>query len=206
MRTILADGRMPDRDELRLLVENEFPDCDIFEAGSLTECLRTLVERHPIRLLVMDLSLPGMNGFQGLGAVRRLFPDTLCILVSACDDREIIAEAMRQGAHGFVPRHLGATAMAKALQRVMAGDLFDPGHMLDHHPAHQLPMGLRAMLTPRELDIMRLLSQGLPNKVIANRLSVSEVTVKSHLGKVFRKLGVQNRLQALRMMVEAEGA
>lgn len=201
MRTILAEGRVSVRQGLRQILESHCPQCEVFEAASLTEALRTMVERHPIRLAVIDLGLPGVNGFQGLAAVRRLFPETRCVMLSASDDRAVVGEAMRQGAHAVVPLNLTASMLPAALDCVIAGERYVPPG-----PAALPPpsAAIEARLTPRERDIMRLLGEGLPNKAIANRLSVSEVTVKSHLGNVFRKLGVQNRLQALRMMVEAE--
>lgn len=201
MRTILAEGRASVRQGLRQIIENHCPQCEVFEAASLTETLRTMVERHPVRLAVIDLGLPGVNGFHGLATVRRLFPETRCVLLSASDDHAVVGEAMRQGAHAVVPMNLTAAALPKALACVIAGERYLPPGPASL-PARSA--AIQAKLTPRERDIMRLLGEGLPNKVIANRLSVSEVTVKSHLGNVFRKLGVQNRLQALRMMVEAE--
>lgn len=194
MRTVLADCRAAIREETLGVIARHYPTAEVFEADSLTAALRIMIERHPVSLVVMDPGLPGMNGFQGLSALRRLFPETRCVLVSASDEPEAVAEAMSQGAHGFVRAWEVGARLPAALRSVLAGGR--------HLPPPTGPAPSPARLTPREMDILRLLGEGLPNKAIANRLAVSEVTVKSHLGRVFRKLGVQNRLQALRRAVE----
>jgi len=129
-------------------------------------------------------------------------------MLSAMADREHVLEAIRLGADGFIPKHLSGAAMVSALQLVLSGERFIPAMLVDGHSGGangESGSGeLIGRLTPRERDILRLLREGHPNKVIANRLDVSEVTVKSHLGNVFRKLGVQNRLQAMKLLVDSE--
>ncbi len=205
MRIILADDHVMIREGLRPFVERISPGTEVLEAGSLPEVLN-LLNAGPVDLVILDLKMPGMNGYQGLVTLRQLFPKVQCVMLSAMADREHVLEAIRLGADGFIPKHLSGAAMVSALQLVLSGERFVPAILVDgaagggDHNAGELI----GRLTPRERDILRLLREGHPNKVIANRLDVSEVTVKSHLGNVFRKLGVQNRLQAMKLLVDSE--
>lgn len=208
MRIILADDHVMLREGLRPFVEKISPGIQIQETGSFTDAL-ALVEADPaVDLIILDLKMPGMNGFQGLVTLRTRFPAIRCVILSAVADRDHVLEAIRLGASGFIPKHLSGNAMVSALQLVLSGERFIPSMAMETPvPAAQLDRpgaDLLGRLTPRERDILHLLREGLPNKLIAARLDVSEVTVKSHLGNMFRKLGVQNRLQAMRLLVDSE--
>ena len=208
MRIILADDHVMLREGLRPFVEKIAPGTVVQEAGSFTEAL-ALIEADPaVDLLILDIKMPGMNGFQGLTTIKTRFPAIRCVILSAMADRDHVLEAMRLGADGFIPKHLSGGAMVSALQLVMSGERFIPSMLMESGASQggDKPGSgdLLGRLTPRERDILNLLREGLPNKVIAARLDVSEVTVKSHLGNMFRKLGVQNRLQAMRILVDTE--
>ena len=202
MRIVVTDDRAAVCAVYCQCIRARFPGAQVMQAASLTATLRALVDHHPVDVSVMDLAANGMNGFQGLSTVRRFFPEVRCIVVGT-PEPGAVHEASRLGARGFVPAPLPEAELVAAVTAVLAGRRHLPSQS-EHLPG--LP-GLSALarLTPRERDILMLLRDGLPNKIIANRLSVSEVTVKSHLGSVFKKLGVRNRLQALRAMAEAGG-
>lgn len=210
MRVILADDHVMIRDGLRPFVEKLDQNVTVLDAGSFAEVLAHLERGEPVELVILDLKMPGMNGFQGLTAVKQGYPQSKCVILSAVADRDHVLESIRLGADGFIPKSLSGAAMVSALQLILSGERFIPAMLVDYTSRHtnsameKLPEELIARLTPRERDILRLLREGLPNKVIASRLDVSEVTVKSHLGNVFRKLQVQNRLQAMRMLVDSE--
>ncbi len=204
MRIVLADDHVMIREGLRPFVEKIAPGTQVLEAGNLPDAL-DILRGGPVDLVILDLKMPGMNGFQGLVTLRREFPAVRCVMLSAMADREHVLEAIRLGADGFIPKHLSGAAMVSALQLVLSGERFIPAMLVDGNSSGETRGGdLIGRLTPRERDILRLLREGHPNKVIANRLDVSEVTVKSHLGNVFRKLGVQNRLQAMKLLVDSE--
>lgn len=208
MRIILADDHVMIREGLRPFVERIAAGTEVLEAGNFPEVVE-LLKGQPVDLVILDLKMPGMNGYQGLVTLRRDYPATRCVMLSAMADREHVLEAIRLGADGFIPKHLSGAAMVSALQLVLSGERFIPAMLVDgsnggNHGNDHNAGELIGRLTPRERDILRLLREGHPNKVIANRLDVSEVTVKSHLGNVFRKLGVQNRLQAMKLLVDSE--
>ncbi|MGE5477827.1 MAG: response regulator [Bacteroidales bacterium] len=209
MRIILADDHVMIREGLRPFVERIAAGTEVLEAGSFPDVVELLKNKGPVDLVILDLKMPGMNGYQGLVTLRRDYPSTRCVMLSAMADREHVLEAIRLGADGFIPKHLSGAAMVSALQLVLSGERFIPAMLVDGagasgNAADHSAGELIGRLTPRERDILRLLREGHPNKVIANRLDVSEVTVKSHLGNVFRKLGVQNRLQAMKLLVDSE--
>lgn len=211
MRIILADDHVMIREGLRPFIERLGPDMTVLEAGTLAEVQTHLKAAGVVDLIVLDLKMPGMNGFQGLVTIKQTYPTTRCVILSAVADREHVLEAMRLGADGFIPKSLSGAAMVSALHLVLSGERFIPSMLVERGGGGKENIGVEKMgddliarLTPRERDILRLLREGLPNKVIANRLDVSEVTVKSHLGNVFRKLHVQNRLQAMRLLIDSE--
>ena len=210
MRVILADDHVMIRDGLRPFVERLDRDVTVLDAGSLADVLAHLADGQPVDLVILDLKMPGMNGLQGLTTVKQSRAGLRVAILSAVADREHVLESIRLGADGFIPKSLSGAAMVSALHLILSGERFIPAMLVDSgsRPANsvvdKLPEELISRLTPRERDILRLLREGLPNKVIAGRLDVSEVTVKSHLGNVFRKLQVQNRLQAMRMLVDSE--
>ncbi len=208
MRIILADDHVMIREGLRPFIERLGPGVTVLEAGSLADAQAHLAAAEPVDLVILDLKMPGMNGMQGLTVLKQEHPGLRCVILSALADREHVIEAMRLGADGFIPKSLSGAAMVSALQLVLSGERFVPAMLVESatkpHGDGSSSEDLIGRLTPRERDILRLLREGLPNKVIASRLDVSEVTVKSHLGNVFRKLNVSNRLQAMRLMVENE--
>jgi len=207
MRIVLADDHVMIREGLRPFIERLAPEVTILEAGTFDDACAHLAGGK-IDLLILDLKMPGMNGLQGIAAIKRDYPGTPCVILSAVTESEHVLEAMRLGADGFIPKSLSGAAMVSALQLVLSGERFIPSTLMQRksaaNPAAAAGSVLLGRLTPRERDILQLLREGLPNKIIATRLNVSEVTVKSHLGNVFRKLRVQNRLQAMRLLVDSE--
>jgi two-component system, NarL family, nitrate/nitrite response regulator NarL len=209
MRVILADDHVMIREGLRPFVQKICDGVEVLDAGTVAEALHHLAS-GPVDLVILDLKMPGMNGLQGLVDIKSAYPKIHCVILSAVIDRDHVLESIRLGADGFIPKSLSGAAMVSALQLILSGERFIPAMLVDfsmrqkNAGVERLPEEMIAKLTPRERDILGLLREGLPNKMIATRLEVSEVTVKSHLGNVFRKLQVQNRLQAMRMLVDSE--
>ena len=209
LRVILADDHVMIREGLRPFIERMGGSVTVLEAGTLLEAMGYL-ESGPADLMILDLKMPGMLGLQGLIDVKQAYPKQRVVILSALTDRDQVLEAIRLGASGYIPKSLSGASMVSALKLVLSGESFIPASMFNEveHSANSAPAvggsNLSTLLTPRERDIVRLLREGLPNKAIANRLDVGEVTVKSHMGNIFRKLNVQNRLQAMRLIVDSE--
>ena len=209
MRILVADDHVMVRDGLRPFLMQLGDGIELFEAGSFAEAVRTLEMVENIGLLLIDLRMPGLSAAHGLTTFRERHPLVRVVVLSSTIERKQIMEAMTLGAAGFIPKRLSAQAMLLALQLIIAGERYVPSALLEEPaspPAGLSPYAAPAerALTMREREILDLLREGLPNKEIAYRLNVSEVTVKSHLCNVFRKLGVQNRVQAARFAIAAE--
>lgn len=208
MRLLFADDHVMIRDGLRPFLLELDPATKILEAGNFCEVLDLLESVPDIQLVVLDLRMPGMDALQGIRVIRERHPNLPVALLSSVTDRKVILEALSLGIAGFIPKRLSAQAMLSALRLIVAGERYVPASLFDDPihsgftmsgtPSRQGGEGADPTLTLREREILDLLREGLPNKLIARRLNVSEVTVKSHLCHVFRKLGVQNRVQAAR--------
>lgn len=211
MRILLADDHVMVRDGLRPFLMQLADSMEVFEAGTFDETLQTLDTVEGIRLVVLDQRMPGMTVAHGLPAIRERHPLVRVAVLSSVTERQQILEAMALGAAGYIPKRLSAHAMVSALRLIVAGERYIPASLLEETARPPVSLhgdtdGGERGLTAREREILGLLREGLPNKLIARRLNVSEVTVKSHLCHVFRKLGVQNRVQAARFAAIAVAA
>ena len=203
MKIIFADDHVMLREALRPFLLRLDPAATIYEAGSLAEVLNHLAVIDPA-LVILDLMMPGMDGCMGITEVLRRRPKCRCAVLSAVAERKAALAAIAAGAKGFISKQMSGTAMVSALQLVLAGETFVP-FQLFAPGAETAPPPVAEGFTPREYEVLTLLKDGLSNKGIANRLKVSEVTVKTHLGKAFRKLGVHTRTQALRLLFDDAG-
>jgi DNA-binding NarL/FixJ family response regulator len=197
---IIADDHPLFRGALREAVSNLFEEVDIAEAGSF-EDVSTLLERGgEVDLILLDLAMPGVRGFSGLMYLRAQYPSVPIVVVSANDDPAVIRRCMDFGASGFIPKTLGIEAMRGAIAGILAGGVWTPpdidlGAGSDAETSELLAR--LASLTPQQVRVLMMLSEGLLNKQIAYELSVSEATVKAHVSAILQKLGVESRTQAV---------
>ena len=201
MPTILiADDHPLFREALRGAVARVLPAATIVEADD-TAALFALAERHPdADLLLLDLNMPGAQGFSALVHLRGSQPQLPVIVVSAREEASVIRRALDHGASGFIPKSADATTIGQAIASVLDGGTFAPpqaaqGHGVDAEEA-QIAQRVRE-LTPQQFRVLTMLGTGLLNKQIAYALDVSEATVKAHMTAILRKLGANNRTQAV---------
>ena len=168
------------------------------EAGNLQAALDKLALESPVDLMLLDLEMPGMNGLEGFYEIRRRYPDLPIAIVSGVNDVRIIRELLDGGARGYIPKLAGSEQLMDALRRVLKGEIYVPDALFI--PAQQTTAtdDKASPLTLRQQEILPLLAEGMPNKKIADALSVTEGTVKQHLKDLFRRLGVRNRTQAVK--------
>ena len=181
-------------------------------ALSVDELLACLSE--DIDLAVIDLNMPGADGYAHIDEVRRRMPSIPVIVLSGYEDPAMMRAALERGALGFIPKAYSPDVMLSAVRLVLAGGVYVPPMMLSAMPAGitvappqaVLPgrpaaaptlENLRSVLTERQVEVLRLLSQGKPNKLIGRSLGISEGTVKIHLAAIFRALNVRNRTEAV---------
>ena len=199
-RFVIADDHPLFRGALRQTLEGLFDGVVIAEAGSLEAVSKILDEGEEIDLVLLDLNMPGVRGYSGLMYLRAQFPTVPVVVVSANEDPGTIRRCMEFGAAGFVPKSLGTETIREALATVMAGDLWTPADVdLSAMPADETGKLVQRLstLTPQQVRVLMMLSEGLLNKQIAYELGVSEATVKAHVSAILQKLGVESRTQAV---------
>lgn len=199
-RLVIADDHPLFRGALREAMTGLFAHVDIGEAGSFDEVAKLLDRGGETDLILLDLSMPGVRGFSGLMYLRAQYPSVPIVVVSANDDPAVIRRCMDLGISGFIPKTLGIEDMRAAIKRVLAGGVWTPpdvdlGGGADAETANL--MARLTSLTPQQVRVLMMLSEGLLNKQIAYELGVSEATVKAHVSAILQKLGVESRTQAV---------
>jgi DNA-binding NarL/FixJ family response regulator len=194
---LIADDHPLVRGALKEAMSGLAPDLAVAEAGSLEDAMRALEDAPETDLVLLDLAMPGMRGFSGLVLIRAAFPGVPVVVVSGSDDPATVRRCLDFGAAGFLPKTLEIDGMRAAVRTVLEGGVWTPPGLADQ-PAAADPMVARfASLTPQQLKVLMMLSEGLLNKQIAYELSVSEATVKAHVSAILSKLGVESRTQAV---------
>ncbi len=199
-RLVIADDHPLFRGALREAVTGLLARVDIAEAGTFDEVAELLERGSDVDLVLLDLTMPGVRGFSGLMYMRAQYPSVPVIVVSANDDPSAIRRCMEFGASGFIPKTLGVEAMRAAIRRVLDGGVWTPPDV-DLAAGSDVEtselMARLATLTPQQVRVLMMLSEGLLNKQIAYQLGVSEATVKAHVSAILQKLGVESRTQAV---------
>jgi len=199
-RFIIADDHPLFRGALRGAVASLFPGTDVAEAGTFDEASKILDEGAEVDLVLLDLAMPGVRGFSGLMYMRAQYPSVPVVVISANDDPVVIRRCMDFGASGFIPKTLGIDGMRNAIAAVLKGGIWTPPDvdLTTSSDGETSAMLARLVtLTPQQVRVLMMLSEGLLNKQIAYELSVSEATVKAHVSAILQKLGVESRTQAV---------
>lgn len=190
---------------VRLLAQME-RGVEVKEAADFETALNVLENDGEFDLVLLDLALPGIDGFAGLDILRRRFPAMPVAVVSAFNDLPTITRVLNLGASGFIPKAFSGEALLSAVRQVLAGNIFRPssqsaGATLDAEtPIPPAKSGVRpdeVGLTDCQAQVLALMVRGLTNRDIADQLGLSEGTVKIHATAVFKTLGVSSRTQAL---------
>src|SRR5690242_17701909 len=199
-RLVIADDHPLFRGALREAVVGLLEQVEITEAGTFDELVDLLERGGEVDLVLLDLAMPGARGFSGLMYMRAQYPGVPVVVVSANDDPATIRRCMEFGSSGFIPKTLGVEAMRVAISRILKGGVWTPPDIdlatgSDAEAAEL--MSRMATLTPQQVRVLMMLSEGLLNKQIAYQLGVSEATVKAHVSAILQKLGVESRTQAV---------
>ena len=199
-RLLIADDHPLFRGALREAVAGLFARADIAEAGTFDEVAKLLEGANEVDVILLDLAMPGVRGFSGLMYLRAQYPSLPVVIVSANDEPAVIRRCMDFGASGFIPKTLGVEAMREAIATVLRGGVWTPPDIDLSAAADAETTALLARLatlTPQQVRVLMMLSEGLLNKQIAYELGVSEATVKAHVSAILQKLGVESRTQAV---------
>ncbi len=192
-KTLLVEDHAMVRESLLLLLDQRLPGHRWRDAATLAAALHVLHNEPDIQLLLLDLDLPDSRGLDTLKRVREAVPEVPVVVLSAHDDRDSVLAAIDHGAAGFVSKRVDAAQLVEGVRRVLEGGVTLPSE-LDTAPA--VP-GSQPDLSQRQRDVLRLLVEGKPNKLIGRALGLTEPTVKTHLQVIYRKLQVESRTQAV---------
>lgn len=213
MKVLIADDHRLIIEGVKLKLAELDPAVETVVAMNLEE-LDRMAETHAdsLDLALVDITMPGTQGHQHVNRLRAQAPALPVIVLSGSEDVDLMRSLMEIGVLGFIPKAYSPDVMLSAIRLVLAGGVYIPPLLLANaqaqgwQPAETAPPpadqahgidGLRNLLTERQIDVMRLLSQGKPNKLIARDLGISEGTVKIHLAAIFRALNVRNRVEAV---------
>lgn len=201
MKVILADDHTLFRDGFALLLKQSEAETEVLEAASLAEALAQVARHSDADLLLLDLAMPGMNGETSVRRVLASYPELPVVIMSASESRDQVEALLDAGVSGYIPKSSTSQVMLSAIHLVVAGGVYIPPQFLTP-PTEFDPEGEACNkgfpeLTERQVEVLRLVAEGMPNKAICRVLNVSEGTVKVHLYSIFRVLGVGNRTEAV---------
>jgi two-component system, NarL family, nitrate/nitrite response regulator NarL len=208
MKCLVVDDHSIVRDGLAALFEQVSPDFEVFQARDAEEGLRLLDHCDSIDLVILDLFIPGVDGFEAISAFGRKRPELPVIVLSSSEDPGDVRKALASGALGYVPKSATQHVLLSAIKLVMNGDLYVPPLVLSKNAGANSQLGdapkaREKLLTPRQVEVLFLLCEGNPNKTIAAKLNLSEKTVKAHISLIYKALNVANRMQASKVAREA---
>ncbi|MCI9882148.1 MULTISPECIES: response regulator [Methylobacterium] len=200
MHLLIVDDHPLFRDALASAVGLAYPDATLHEADGIASACAVLTAQPAIEIILLDLSMQGVTGFEGLLTIRAQAPRVPILVVSGLEDPRIIREALDHGAAGFVPKAVDKATLTRAIADVLAGGLSVPAKLpnatLAPSSARKAPIAERvASLTPQQVRVLAMIRQGKLNKQIAHELQVGDSTVKAHVSEILRKLDVISRTQ-----------
>jgi DNA-binding NarL/FixJ family response regulator len=217
MKILIADDHRLVIEAVKAKLSELEPGIDFVLAMSVDELLASASD--DLDLAVIDLNMPGAEGQAHIDEIRRRHPAVPVIVLSGYEDPAVMRSVLERGVLGFIPKAYSPEVMLSAVRLVLAGGVYVPPMMLSSLPpgvvagipgigadptqrgsgaaAAQTLEHLRNVLTERQVEVLQLLSQGKPNKLIGRALGISEGTVKIHLAAIFRALNVRNRTEAV---------
>jgi DNA-binding NarL/FixJ family response regulator len=197
-RIIIVDDHPLFRAALRQTLAGGDTTVAVEEAGDLAALSNSLDADRDCDLVLLDLNMPGVRGFSGLLLVRAQYPDIPVMIISAVEDSTVVRRALELGAAGYLHKSEGPTEIRRAIETVLAGEVFVPkGATISGDDEQSALMKRLATLTPQQVRVLMMLSDGLMNKQIAYELTISEATVKAHVSAILQKLDVDSRTQAV---------
>lgn len=204
---LIADDHPLFREALRGLISKHYPSAKIYEAEN-ADSLFALVDDHAdADLLLLDLNMPGAEGYSSLVFLRSQHPQLPIAIISAHEDPTLMRRAVEHGAMGYIPKSTDIDTLCTAIDHILSGEVWLPKNA-QKTPAVTLKekkaAKLVSELTPQQFRVLQMVTRGRLNKQIAYDLGVSETTIKTHMTAILRKLGVNNRTQAVLLAYELD--
>jgi len=206
LKVLVVDDHPLICEALRQVLRALDKDIELLEAGEARAALAAADANDRLDLILLDLALPGADGFEVLRELRERHPSFPVVVLSATEDAETVMRALDAGAMGFIPKTYSNEVLVGAVRLVLSGGVYLPAEILRHSPAPALvskpktasEVNYRNLgITERQAQVLGLLIQGKPNKIICRELNLAEGTVKIHITAILKALGVSNRTQAV---------
>jgi DNA-binding NarL/FixJ family response regulator len=204
---LIADDHPLYRDALKGALSLSLPSLTLKEAGDLMSTV-DMLNKEDVDLLLLDLHMPGSNDLFGLLHIRKLYPDIPVAVVSGTEDTALISKIIGVGASGFIPKTASAQDIGNAVEAILDGDIWLPEGLSESvdevDEAFSELADKVASLTPSQYKVLCYMRDGLLNKQIGYNLDIAEATVKAHVTALFKKLGINNRTQAVLIASQLE--
>ncbi|GAW95673.1 MULTISPECIES: response regulator transcription factor [Colwellia] len=200
-KVIIADDHPLFRTALKHAITECIDDAATLEADNFSELLTAIEENPSLEIVFLDLHMPGNNGFTGLTQLQNHYPDLVVIMVSSDDNDQTMQKAINFGAAAFIPKSADLTTIERAIDTVLAGDIWLP-ELIEKNENQQIALANQrlakqmAQLTPQQYVVLTQVADGQLNKQIAYDLNIKETTVKKHVSAILEKLEVNNRTLA----------
>jgi DNA-binding NarL/FixJ family response regulator len=200
LKILIVDDHKIFCDGLRLILTRLEPRPEVLEAASGQSALTLAEANSDLDLLMLDINLPDEDGVDVLLRLAKKFPSLPIIMLTATENRNLVRRCFEAGASGYIPKTASAEIMLNAIRLVMSGGIYVPPSMIMSGPANGAAVndssnGGRG-LTERQKQVLEQLKQGITNRQIAERLGVSEATVKVHISAILKTLGLRSRVEA----------
>jgi NarL family two-component system response regulator YdfI len=202
LRVLIADDHLIVREGLRLILEGEEDFVVVGEAVDGAEAVRQATALIP-DVVLMDLRMPGMDGIEALGHIGADLPEVAVVVLTTFNEDDLVMRALAGGARGYLLKDASRETLLDAVRAASRGEtLLAPSVLaraLGKQPAGRATRPRRAdgVLSAREVEVLEAVARGLRNKEIADRLSITERTVKAHVASIFNKLAVDSRAGAV---------
>lgn len=202
MKVLIVDDHPVVRDGVATLLRQLGADTTVLEAGGAAQALALVAEHADLDVVILDIVMPGLDGFGAIAEFGRVRPELPVIVLSSSEDAQIVRQAFAHGALGYVPKSASRHTLLSAIHLVMSGEIYLPALILNETDSTKIAPGSvenarsPSALTDRQIEVLRLMAEGRTNLAIALELGLSEKTVKAHVTAIFKALNVLNRTQA----------
>ena len=200
-KLLICDDHPPIRTAVTYIAREFIGDITVLEAGNGREALALLEQEQGVDLVLLDLHMPGMSGFDLLPELKQRYPTLPVVVLSSDESRATVIDALERGATGYICKSSPTDLLAKFLEHALQGNIVLPTTVAadepfaSNQPATQKPAALG--LSPRQTEVLNCMLRGMSNKQICRELDLAEGTVKNHAVSIFRALNVGNRAQAV---------
>lgn len=220
MKFLIADDHELFLQGLEFILHKNYPETEIVLANSYTAVFNIIETQKDFDLIITDLAMPGAIWHEALKKIHTECPEIPIIIISAVFEKSILQKTFDIGVSGYISKSFSNNLIISAINLVMAGGMYIPPEVMQiSMPATPEPMrelikqlddtnksndtsANEKILTPRQMEVLQCLAEGLPNKLIAHKLGLTEGTVKIHITLLMRALEVSNRLAAVRKAVQ----